>query len=753
MNSPLSPYRLAKARKLYNLFNALNSLSFTLLSGNIIILYALRLNANSTLIGILNGLVFSAFFFMPLGKRLVRKQPIVRVFASAWIARYILMIPLLFAPFAVSAGRGDVALTLVIVGVFCFHASRGIGMIGSNPVLNELATGHDRGSYMTYVQVINSAVAMVVNIALALLLGRNPPLGLYALLMGFGIISGVFGSLFLYKIPEPPQGTEGEASDFFQVIRHAFSKGAFRRFIVILLSVSFVSSIARAFVVVYSREVYHQSDGMVALFTVAGGLGALLMGMFTRLLVDRVGAKPLYITYTAIAFISLIPIIIAPLVHTPSLVMTVLFLLFLYFLLNFGFAGAEGVAQNYFFGLVSPKDVLDLGILYYIVYGTAGALGSFLAGVFLDAFSGMGFESLTSYRFLFIFLAVILAAVLFLQRNLIRLGALPLRGALGVIFSFRDIRAITLLDRLDKSKNSQEETALLEALYENPSHIAVAGLLDRARSPRLSVRVEALRAIEALDSLTSEVVQALEADVETNPYTTAYICARALGKHRVSTSVPTLKRALSSDDYMLVGEAMVALAKIGDPDAKAEIEALIRRNRNPRVRIMGTQALEIYGSLDSLPLLLDLLREENPPPYLRDEVTIAIADLLGLQEAFYPLFIRYLEDPSLLLTLALDTVESATESYKSLHRNKKSRVKNPSSNPLTDLEPAVTAYIARSDGALLSRWILDNLENTKHGLEYLMAEAALDDDLSIHNRFRLLLVLWATKRLNAPRVT
>jgi hypothetical protein len=112
-----------------------------------------------------------------------------------------------------------------------------------------------------------------------------------------------------------------------------------------------------------------------------------------------------------------------------------------------------------------------------------------------------------------------------------------------------------------------------------------------------------------------------------------------------------------------------------------------------------------------------------------------------------------LEDPSLLLTLALDTVESATESYKSLHRNKKSRVKNSSSNPLTDLEPAVTAYIARSDGALLSRWILDNLENTKHGLEYLMAEAALDDDLSIHNRFRLLLVLWATKRLNAPRVT
>jgi hypothetical protein len=199
---------------------------------------------------------------------------------------------------------------------------------------------------------------------------------------------------------------------------------------------------------------------------------------------------------------------------------------------------------------------------------------------------------------------------------------------------------------------------------------------------------------------------------------------------------------------MLVGEAMVALAKIGNEPAKAEIEGLIRLNRNPRVRIMGTQALEIYGSLDSLPLLLDLLREENPPPYLRDEVTIAIADLLGVQEAFYPLLIRYLEDPSLLLPLALDAVESATERYESLHRNKKSRIKSPSSSPLDGLEAAVTSYIARSDGALLSRWILDTLEYTKHGLVYLMAEAALDDDLSVHNRFRLLLVLWATKQLN-----
>ena len=98
MSSPLSPYRLEKARNLYNAFNAFNSLSFSLLSGNIITLYALRLGAGATMIGLLNAFAFTSFFFMPLGKRLVRSLPIIRVFASAWIARYLAMIPLLFAP-------------------------------------------------------------------------------------------------------------------------------------------------------------------------------------------------------------------------------------------------------------------------------------------------------------------------------------------------------------------------------------------------------------------------------------------------------------------------------------------------------------------------------------------------------------------------------------------------------------------------------------------------------------------------------
>jgi hypothetical protein len=56
VSAPLSPYRLGKARDLFNLFNVFNSSSWAFLAGNIITLFAMRLEASSTIIGILNAM-------------------------------------------------------------------------------------------------------------------------------------------------------------------------------------------------------------------------------------------------------------------------------------------------------------------------------------------------------------------------------------------------------------------------------------------------------------------------------------------------------------------------------------------------------------------------------------------------------------------------------------------------------------------------------------------------------------------------
>ncbi|MDL2229318.1 MFS transporter [Treponema sp. OttesenSCG-928-L16] len=752
MSHSLSPYRLGKARELYNVFSFFNSFSYSLLAGNIITLYAMRLNASSTLIGLLNALAYSAHFFMPLGKVLAKRFRIIHIFAFGWISRCIVMIPILFAPFAANAGRQDIALGLTVFCVFLFHLTRGIGMVGSNPVLNELASGPDRGSYITQIQVINSAVGMFAGFALALLLGRNPPLFLYSIIMAVGIVAGIFGGLPLLKIPEPENTDTAGKTDFFAVVKEAFAKAPFCRFITIFLLISLVSATARAFIIVYSREVFLQSDGMVSLYTVFGGLGALMMGLLVKLLVDRIGAKPIYIICTIISFLSILPILFFPSTAVGAEITVILFLTFLHFIVSFGFVGAEGIAQNYFFALIPRESMLNLGILYNFIFGLAGAAGSFFAGILLDIFSGFGLSLFISYKVLYLILIIILGIALLLQKKLIPLGALPFRGALEVVFSFRDLRAITLLDKLGKTTDTRDEEALLEALHVTPSRLSLKGLLERAKSPRLAVRIESLRALEALDTLSEEAERSLMEDMVNHPYTTAYMSARILGNHGFFTAIPVLRELIESDDYMLAGECMIALARLGDSAFLPEIEHMIISTRNPRLKIMGVSALGIYGSPNSLSALLDLLKEENPPPYLWDEAVLAMSSILDIQNQFYPLLVQYLEDPSMGATLALDEAEAAYEVYAAANsrwggmRKNKDRVISPSQAKA--LEAAVKAYAHDLKGTALSRWILELPSDTAHTVvQLVLSEAVLDDELTSHGRFRLLVSKWAAHQL------
>ncbi|MDR2739605.1 MAG: MFS transporter [Treponema sp.] len=752
MGSSLSPYRLSKARDRYNIFNFFNALSYALLAGNIITLFALRLNASSTMIGLLNALVYISYFFLPLGKMLCKLFPIIKIYSIAWIMRSLFMGVVLFVPFMENAGRHDDALKLTLLGVSLFHLFRGAGLIANNPVLDELAVGPDRGSYMTLIQIINNAVAMFASFALALLLGRNPSLILYAIIMGAGIVGGVFSGALLRGIPEPEKDAGEPKGGVLKIAWDAFSKPAFRNFMILFLLVALVSAIARIFVVVYAREVFSQNDGMVSLYTVFGGLGALMMGMIIKFFVDRVGAKPLYLTCIIVGFLGLLPTIFFPgkAVDNPATVIP--YLSFLFFIVNFAFLGAEGIAQTYFLSLIPAEGMLDLGILYFFIFGIGGGGGSFLAGIFLDTFDGMGISMFTTFKVLFILLVIILGVVLFFQKKLVSLGSLPLKGALEIMFSFKDLRAITLLDKLKKTEDSEGEGLLLEALYETPSKLALKGLLDKAKSPRLTTRSDALRAVGALENLGEDAEKALMSDLITNPFTTAYLSARILGDHGFFPAVPVLRELAASKDYMLAGEATIALAKLRDEAFRPEIEKIIAKTKNPRLKIMGVEALGIYGSPNSLSVLMDLLRVKDPPPYLRDAVILAMASILDIQNRFYPLLVRFLEDNFLAPVIAMDEAEEAYELFMSGRKGRRASRKESEGRFTTKqakaLQPAVAAYMNESKGGPLAQWILELPQDlVQEVIRVVLTELVLDDEFSSYGRLKLLISHWAAHQL------
>jgi MFS family permease len=716
----------------------------------------MRLEASSTVIGIISSFVYVSYFFLPVGKLLANVFSIVKVYSLTWILRALAMIPLLFAPFVFQGGHRDLALGLTVLGTFCFHLNRGVGMIGNNPVLDELASGPDRGSYMTLIQIINAGLGMLTNLTVALLLSfwDNPPLALYAVLIGMGIVSGAISGILLKSLPEPEPSTDAKKVNFGIILKESFSDAPLRKFIAILFMTALVSGVARTFAVVYSRDVFHQSDGMVVLYTVFGGLGQLAVGFATKFFVDRIGVKPLFIICTVLGFISMIPIVVFPESAVSNPIAAVIFLIILLFFLNFGFLGAEGIAQTYFLGLIPAKYMLDMGIVYFICFGIAGAGGSFTAGLFLDTFTGLGFSRFAAFKGLYLLLLLILGAVLILQRKLVRLGSLPFKHALEVIFSFRDLRAITLLDRLDKTRDSEEEEAILDALHDTPSQLAIKGLLEKAKSPRLSIRTEALRAMETLSDLNAKAEDALMNDLLTHPYTTAYISAHILGRHKYEAAIPLLRELAASHDYMLAGESILALARMGDEAFRPQIEDIIVKTANPRLKIMGVEAFGIYKSPYSLSVLLDILRAPDPPHYLRDEVVLAMADILDLH-TFYPLLLKFLADESLAPVLAADEAEAAAEYFRAARSGwhlkmgaslKKEEALAFAGAHAKALLPAVNAFMS-GDSAAFSRWILDLPTAASPLAQGIFAEAVLDDELAVYDRLRLLIAHWAAEEL------
>ena len=759
--SRLSPYRLGKARKIYNNFSFFNAVSWSFLAGSIITLFALRLEASATYIGLINAAFYGALFLLPLGKFFARRYSIIGVFGVTWTARSIFMIIAALAPLAEFFGRRDLALLLLLLGVFTFHFFRGIGLVGHNPVLGMLATGPDRGSYLTQIQIIHSAVAMFGSFLLAAILGRDSPVVIYSVLISVGIATGITSGYLIKKVPQPPVEEDESKVKLFSVFREVFGKGSsdnasndgLKRFMLIFFLIALVSGVVRAFVVVYAREVFDQSDGMIFLYTFFGSLGHLLIGLLVKFLVDRIGAKPLFMVCVIIGLAGMLPAVFFPLSMAANVTTVIIFLSFLFFMLNFGFFGSEGIAQTYFMALVPAKKMLDMGILYFMIFGAAGVCGLFLSGLFLDFLSLLGISPFISFRIFFAAMIALTTIALVKQKGLQSLGSYSFKGALEVIFSIRDLRAISLLDRLSKTHDSREEEILLNVLHYTPSSLAAKSLLEKVRSPRLVMRMESIRALEKMPVFDENTQKALMDDIINNPFTTAYISARTLGKHGCTAAIPLLRQTASSTDYMLAGESIIALAKLKDKTFLGEIEQLILNTKNPRLKIMGAEALGIFGCSNSLSVLLEILRGADPPPYLKDEVVLAMSVIMDTERQFYKVLVRYAEDNSLAVALTSDEVEAAFEFYSSIFGRKKEAGKNSSqaiNAHAKNLHAAVFEYMQNKNGTELSRWILqlpDEPGEAETIIRAILAEAVLDDELCAHECLRLLISHWASYKL------
>jgi hypothetical protein len=196
---------------------------------------------------------------------------------------------------------------------------------------------------------------------------------------------------------------------------------------------------------------------------------------------------------------------------------------------------------------------------------------------------------------------------------------------------------------------------VIRALGEASSGLSREELLQRLASPMLSIRMDALTALTNVP-LDAELERALASEVRNHRFTTAHVAAEIIGNRGVSRAVPALRGALRSPDYMLQARAMIALAQLGDTRSLPAVRSIVLGTDNPRVLIHGAQALEIVGGAAEVPLLLTRLSRRQYP-FVRDEIILCVAGILGFKRIFYPWYTQFLSRSLLGLTAVRDFMQ------------------------------------------------------------------------------------------------
>jgi hypothetical protein len=637
----LSVSEMGAAQKTYRNFVLFNTISFNLMTGNVVNLYALRLGADTELIGILAAMSSLNFFFSFFSRHLIYKMGATRLMGTFWSFRYLMMIPLMVTIFPAVRSIPLIPLALITGGTFFFNVSKGIALSAGKPIVGWLAHDNERARFNSGNQTMSFVGSTLANIYIAIMLGKESPLSRYLIIIASGITAGLIASSFIFKLPEPELSTGNQGQlNFIEGVKRGFKKKSFRELMIIMVITNIGSTLTNPFFVVYCKQGIFLSDQTVIILTSIASLGVLFMAYLSKLLMDRVGSKPLFFTFNLLKVLLLLMVIFTP-VHWRPLSLTIYMTLVLVFN-RMCFNGILSSSDIYFFVTSTPEERVDQGIIFNLVRGLSGLIGSMGGGFILGYLQERFLSSVVPFQIFFMLGLTFHLTALFLVHRLPDVSRFSIKSVLGILISPRDLRAIWYLNRLENSSTPEEEQELLTQISENRSTLTLEELQSRIESPSMFTRLNALNGLRNFP-LEDRTEQLLIDQVKTQPYTSGPQAAALLGELNVTRGIPVLRKALDSGDYLLKSRAAVALGRMNDRESLGKIENNLIKGENARIILYSARAIELLKSTRSLPYILEKITPENDHN-INDELVLIISGLLDFSSWFFTNYSIYLKD-------------------------------------------------------------------------------------------------------------
>ncbi len=662
MRNRLTPKLQAIGRRQYVWFTRFNTLSFACLGESILILYAIKNGADDFLVGLISSMLYFTLPLMLIGKNLIGKLGAARAYGFSWMFRnisaaFLILVPIISENFSVSAG-----LMILVFAALGFFGFRSIGFTANTPLIGEITSSGNRGSFISQVWLNFNIFYVITLIAITAILRHSESVQTFQQIIFFGVLTGIFSSFILFTIPEsssPQQSGKQPILRSFQILwKNSRSKKLFFAW----TSVQSALILMVPFSLVALKNGYNIPDHSALIFIIIQLSGGILASLINSLILDRVGPRPMIIIYSSSLIFNSILWIFAPDKFFSGYVWII-------FLINgICTAGINSALSHYFLIITPDEERVNANMFYSMTSGAiAGIAGIFLGGGLLKLIHMLGFSDLPIYRRYFAIVFGINLALFLIISRLDRLEDWKIRDVLGIFVSFRDIRALFTLNKLTSSYSFRQDYTGVTRLREFPSDLSERQLLAYLKSPRFIIRSKALSALRQIH-FGKATEQELIREVKRGKFTTAYIAAEILGEHHVKEAIPILRESLYSDDLYLQGKALVALAQLRDKKSFPEIVRIFEESENPRIVLHGGRALVETGDKNYSRDLIAKLFRNDFPTQIRDELIFDIAELADCDDEVYRFLKTFRENPAESKMVLIDVFkEYAQKSRKNLN--------------------------------------------------------------------------------------
>ncbi|MFN3648900.1 MAG: MFS transporter [Armatimonadota bacterium] len=273
-------------------FTALNALSFEVLAGQILILFARQAGASLGDIGLLSALLPFAAVIQLVVAPLVNRFGPRRVMLAGWGARTFVSAGLFLVPVAMARGGPAAGTQLLLVVMLGFYICRALGMSSWLPLVQEIVRPHDRGIYLSRQEWLRQASIVLINVITALYLIDTEGMTRFLHVIGLGVVAAAWSLVYLARVPDVGSMAEPLDREYLSRATAPLRDAIFRRFLLFSVLLRMALSAVPPFLVVFLRDGLNISaSGVIAINTI-GSLGAIATLVAWGRWTDRIGARP-----------------------------------------------------------------------------------------------------------------------------------------------------------------------------------------------------------------------------------------------------------------------------------------------------------------------------------------------------------------------------------------------------------------------------------------------------------------------------